>query len=181
MFDHELNLLISGIAPNGYMVMLFVFTAVTIITLWFAEGLLNPYIEVVLEILKYILDIILTPFFGFINWAGKKLDIHIRNPIQKAINKIHIPILMKALIYAILGSTVFALDHAYGIRIFQSDESFAMYPIEINGVKFWVSQIALWLGGFFIGLALLYTLSEAMKVLNRLLDRRIQLNILIYR
>jgi len=167
--------------PNVYVQMLFVFTISGILTWAFLKKLLNPFINAVLAILACTFDVLLTFFFGPIGWAGNKIDKHISGPIRKATIKIHVPTLVKALIYAVLGVAVFALDHVYGVRIFQSDESFAMYPIEINGVKFWVSEVALWIGGFFIGLSILYTVNEILRGLNRLLDRTVQISFLFYR
>lgn len=144
-------------------------------------GLLNPLIDAVLAITGTALVAILTVFFMVIGKLSNALDTSIFAPIRNTIRRIHIPVGIKIIFFLLLGSLIVTADHFYGKRFSQSDETIQFYQIVILDRSFWISQIALLFGGFFICLAMLYILGLILKVVNNLLDRRIRLTIVFSR
>lgn len=181
MMRTGLYTLFSLAFPNPYIQFLYLLSLSAILTWLFLTQRLNPFINAALSILGFALELFVDLCFRPIGWAGTRIEKHVTNPVRSVTKRIHIHPLVKALLYATLGIGVFALDHKYAIEIFKSDETFAMYPMEINGMKFWVSEAALWIGGFFIGVSALYTVGWVLKALNRLLDRTVRFNIVFYR
>ena len=153
-----LNMYINRMFPDSYVQLVFLLTLSAILTWWFLKGLLNPFIKAALAILAGAINILLTFFF---------------RPTSR--------ILLKALFYTIFGITVFAIDHRYGTRLFETNETLAYVPMEIYEITFWVSQPALWIGGFSLGLSVLYIGNELMKWLNHLLDRTLCISIVFTR
>lgn len=171
------------IFPNSIMLFLYVLTLSSILTWAFLHKHLNPFINTAFAILGCALEIIVTFFMLPISWFGKKIDTHLTKPIGKLKKRIHIriPAFVKAVFCALLAAGVFLLDHMYNKYVFATDETLIMYPIKINGVIFWVSEMALWIGGFLVVMSLLYIVGEILMFLNRLLDHTMKLRITIYR
>ena len=179
MFEHELTLLISGIATSEYMIMLFVFTAVTIITVWFAEGRLNSFLDVTFSILKYVILAKLTKYFNYIAKVSDVIDSNVTKPIHDAITRI--PTYAKTIIYLLLGISIILLDHQYGKALFTTDETIPFYNINFQNREYWISLYALAIGGFFLVLAMLRVTSALLSWLLNFFDRTIHLSFLLYR
>lgn len=183
MLQNAPNSYLEFMFPHTSMLLLFVFTFSAIIAWAFIRKYLNPLIDATLAILGCALETMVTFIMLPISWTAKKIDTYIVQPIENLKKRfhIHIPMLVKACFYALIGIGLFLLDHRYSTGLFANDETFIMYPMEINGIKFWVSEYALWGGGLFLGMSSIILLNEILKTLNRLLDRTIHLNIIVYR
>lgn len=177
-------------APNSYlefmfpytnMLLLFTFTFSAIIAWAFIHKLLNPFIDAILAILGCAFEIIVTFLMLPISWTAKKIDIYISQPIHRLKKRIHIPVIVTAGFYACIGIGILLLDHKYSIQLFAYNETFPIYPIQIHGMKFWVSEYALWAGGFCFLFSSFYLLEEILKILNKLLDHTVNLNIIFYK
>lgn len=140
------------------------------LTWWFLLGLLNPFIEAavsitvagVLIVARFVLAPLLLPIEG-IRWLIR-----------------HIHPLVGAVMYLLVGAGVFALDHFYNTKIFAEDEV-TFYKVGILDHTYWVTEIACWVGGFFIICGLWILISALFRLINRFLDRTIDLSIVFYR
>jgi hypothetical protein len=164
---------------NEYVLLLFVLTATGIATVWFAQGLLNPFIHIVLSIIACALEIVLTFFFGWIGKLSNVIEAKITKSIRRAIDRIHIPRLIKALMYFLVGTTVFILDYLYGKILFNYDETIPFYHYYFFGKSYWMSSYAIIIGGFFILVSAMYVLGVILRGLNKLLDRPIRVSIVV--
>lgn len=171
------------IFPHSIMLFLYVLTLSSILTWAFLHKYLNPFINAALAILGCALEIMVTFIMLPVSWIGRKIDTHVAQPMDKLKKRIYIriPAFVKAVFSALLAVGVFLLDHMYNKYVFATDETLIMYPMKINGVIFWVSEMALWIGGFLLGMSFLYIAGEILMFLNRLLDRTMKLHITIYR
>lgn len=178
---NDLWVFLGHVFPNILIDLLFMCAFCLIITWAFLRRLLNPFIDAVLAILGCAFEMLVTFFFLPIKWADKQITIHITQPILKLISRIHIPELLKHIVYTCLGVCVFYLDHRYNVQLFEYNETFAIYPFQILESKIWVSEFALLIGGFFFFLPFFYLLGKITHLLNWLLDRTMCINILVYR
>ena len=165
---------------NVYMQTLFVCTASAFLTWWFLLGLLNPFIDSALAIIKCALYVILSFIFGGITGIYDALGEKIIHPIRRIFRPVHVPPLVKALIFFMLGALIFVLDHIYGTKIYAEDETI-FYHIVFLEKTYWITQAGLVIGGFFIGLAALYLLNEMWKGINKLLSHTIRVSVVIRR
>lgn len=159
---------------NGYMKLLFVLTATGIATVWFAQGLLNPFVKAVFSIVVCALDILFTFFFGRIG----KLSNVIENKITKPYRKIHFPPLFKALLYFSVGVLIWVLDNKYATSLYAEDQA-TFYPFVITGKKYWITENGFFIGGFFVFLSAMYVLGVVLRALNKLLNQPIQISIVV--
>ncbi len=162
---------------NVYVQMLFIFGAALFLTWWFLLGLLNPLIDAAAAIVKTALVAILTVFFMGISKLSDAIDMYIQEPIRRFIQKI--PISVKILFYLLLGLGIFAGDQLYGKQLFEFDETIQFYRLSIEGQSYWVSVYALVLSGFFVGLAVLYSIGEILKALNYILDQPVRISVIV--
>ena len=158
--------------------LLFLLTGTGIVTLLFASGRLNPFLDIVFAIIKCAIEAVLRLLFGWIGRVSHKIEEKIITPIRK---NVHIPLLIMAEVSLLIGSLVFYLDHIYEKRIFEADESVRFYHVKFLGGTYWVTQTALFIGGFFIGLFVLYVLKMILRGLNRLLDHPVHISITVHR
>lgn len=158
---------------NANMKLLFVFTGLTVLTLWFAEGLLNPFIKAAASIIFTALLVLFKFFFG---WIGIVLV-----KITKPFRNIHFPPFVKALLYFLFGAMFFVLDQIYGKQLFELDETILFYHVHIGGWSFWISKYAIMIGGFFIFISACYMIGIILRGLNKLLDHPVHISIVINR
>ena len=104
---------------DGVVKMLFAFSAMAFVTWWFYLGLLDPYINAMLAIIKCALVAALTLFIG---------------PLRKILKRIHIPTIGKAAIFLLLGASIFVWDHFYATKIYAEDQA-VFYDFIIFGKK----------------------------------------------
>lgn len=161
--------------------MLFLFTLGGILTWAFLHHLLTPFINATLAILGATLEVMVSFAMLPIALAANRIDTRIRQPIARFKKRHPIPRVINAMFYALLGIGVFMLDHRYNEALFAADETFVLHPMQIGDVKFWVSEIALMIGGSLAGISLLYVVAEILRVLNRLLDHTVAFHITFYR
>lgn len=166
--------------PNEYMQILFVLTLSGILTWAFLKKLLNPIIDAALAILGCAIETILTFLMIPVGWTANRIEKHITVPVHNVTKRIHIPAIIKALVWALAAGIVLYMDQKYGKSWFTSDETFAMYPITVDETKFWVSELALWSGGFCLFLSAIYILDVVIAAFNAVFDRTIQLDIAFY-
>jgi hypothetical protein len=157
---------------NPYIQSLFMFTAMTVATLWFAGGHLNAFIGAVLNILLTGLGITLSFFLFPFTWTAHK--------IYTAYKRIYFPPLVKALIYFSAGIGIFVLDHMYNTVIYAEDQT-TFYHIAFRGTTYWISQVAATCGGFFIFLGTVYFLGILWNVFKKLTDHRIRITFIMTR
>lgn len=163
---------------NVYVQMLFIFGAGAFLTWWFLLGLLNPFINASLAIIKCALEVILTFFFSCISALSNEIERRITLPIRRIKQRIHIHPLIKAGFYLTIGFSVFVLDHFYATKIYAEDET-KFYDFVIGGNKYWVTEEALSIGGFFIFIGSLYLVGVVLRALNQLLDHPIRISIVL--
>ena len=167
--------------PNSTILLVFVFTLSTILAWAFLHKYLNPFINATLAIIGCALESILTFIMLPISWTAKKIETHIVQPIENLKKRIHIPVMVRIVFYTLFGIWVFYLDHIHNIRVFNDNETFIMLPVVIYGIKFWISATALAVGGSSLGISIILIAGEILKALDRLLDRTVNLNIIVYR
>jgi len=152
--------------------LLFFYAGASFLTWWFLKGLLNPFIEAVVGIvitgLFVVLSFFLSPF------------IRVARMIYRFILRILAPVWVKIPVYTLLGAGIFVLDHFYGTTIYAEDET-VFYSIVFWGTKYWITQQGLTIGGFFLGLAVLYLTGVILKFINWLIDHPIHISILLYK
>jgi len=56
----------------------------------------------------------------------------IRNVLQRIHIRIHIPLVMKVIVYYLVGFGIFVLDHLYGTKIYEADET-TFYHVVFQG------------------------------------------------
>jgi hypothetical protein len=161
------------------MQLLFLLTFSGILTVWFMRGLLNPYINVTFAIIRCAIESTLTLFFKPISVVSNSIEQKITKPIRRITNSIHIPKPLKALFYLCCGVGIFYADQKYGKTMFNLDETIRFYQVAIMNKSYWVSEYAIWVGGFCIGLASLYILVEIFRGLNKLLDHPIGITVVV--
>lgn len=171
------NLVIYAI-PSELMP-LYVLVCGAVVTKWFLSGLLNPFIDAALVIIKCAIESTLAVFFWPINTINKRVDKYIRLPIQKFIRSI--PEWIKTCIYLLLGIYIFFLDQKYGTKIFNLDETTPFVQIHVWEKPYWVSFYAIVGCGWFFLLVGLRILGVIFNWIGKLLDKNIKLDILIYR
>lgn len=164
---------------NVYMQMLFICTAAAIVTSWFLKGLLNPFINALLAIVKCAIESILTVFFRPISALSNAIDKRIRLPIQTFMKRIPTWIHMCGYIVVAIG--IIALDQKYLLQIFNYDETMPYYPIYVFEKKYWISLVAIVGAGYCLMVPAFVTISAVMRWFGRLLDKDFQVNILIYK
>ncbi len=160
--------------------MMFLFAGTAFVTWWFLLGILNPFIDAALAIIGCALEIILTFFFGYISKASNVIEKKITNPVRSVTKRIHIPSLVVATIYFLIGAAVFVLDHFYATKIYAEDAT-TFYPFIFQGTKYWATKEALQFGGFFMFLSACYALGVLLRGLDKLLNRQIRISIVINR
>lgn len=163
---------------NVYVQMLFIFGAAAFLTWWFLLGLLNPFINACLAIIKCALEVILTFFFSGISALSNKIERRITFPIRRIKQRIHIHPIIKAGFYLTIGFSIFVLDHFYATKIYAEDET-KFYNFILQGKTYWITEEALSIGGFFIFIGTLYLAGVVLKALNQLLDRPIRISIVL--
>ena len=164
---------------NEYVLYLYAFTALTIVSIWFAFGYLTPFLNAVGAIIRCAIESTLTVFFWPINAINKTIDKRIRLPIQKFRKRI--PPWIITCWYLLLSVSIFGLDQIWGTRIFNLDETTPFYPVDIMKKQYWISFYAIVFGGWFMLLVVLRVLGVIFNWIGRLLDKNFKLNILIYR
>lgn len=163
---------------NPYVQMLFLFTGTGIVTYWFVLRLLNPFIDSAIAIVKCALYVLLSFFVGCVDKVGNVLEKKIGDPIRNVIQRIHIPLFVKVVLYFTVGVGIFVLDHVYGTKIYEADET-TFYHVFFRGTTYWITEAGLVIGGFFIGLATLLVLIEILKKIDNLLSRPIRISVVI--
>jgi hypothetical protein len=166
---------------NASIQILFILTLGLILTWWFLNGLLNPFIDAVIAIVKCAVTVIFSALFESINKATKIYDANITQQIQKFKNRHQLSTLAKALIFFSFGVAVLILDQIYGRKFFNYDETIPFYPIIIQNHTYWISKYALLFGGCFIGISSLYFIGEILSKINKLLNHPIRISIVIYK
>lgn len=111
---------------------------------------------------------------------NKSIEKTIIRPIHHAVQQIHIPKMMKAVFYMSLGVAIVILDQLYATKIFAEDE-ITFYNIVFRGKKYWITQVASIWGGIFFGLGALYAIDLILSGINKLLDRRVRLSIVVHK
>ncbi len=140
------------------------------VTYWFLTGMLNPFIEAVVGIVitgvLTVASFFLTPFMRF----GQLL--------MRGFGRI--PLSMKAILYFCIGCGVFIFDHYYNTTIFAKEEM-TFYLLNIMGTAYRVTEIACWIGGFFLFLCARIVLKGFGALFHYTFDRTIRISVLIYR
>lgn len=165
---------------NPFILILFIAGASSFLTWWLLLGLLNPYIDAILGILKCAFGVLLNFLADGIFKLVFLINRILVKPIRKMIQKIHIPTVIKGVIFLALGISIFALDHFYATKIYAEDQT-TFYDFIIFGKKYWVTQVALMYGGIFIFLASLYFLKVILQLLNKMLDHPLDISIVFYK
>ena len=152
------------------MKLLFLLTGTAFLTWWFLLGLLNPYIEAAFGILITGLFVVVSFFLSpFIRIARK---------LYHFLQLLFAPVWVKIVGFAFIGAGIFLLDHFYNTTIFAEDQT-TFYRIVVANRIFWVTDFAAWTGGFSLGLAALYLIEVMLNFINWLIDRPIQISIVI--
>lgn len=166
------------------MKLVFLLTGAAIVTYWFYLKLLNPFIDAAIAIVKCALVVILTFFFKCVGIVYAMLAKTIGDPIRKVTQRIHIrihihiPLAMKIFVYFMVGVGFFVLDHFYGTKIYEADET-TFYHVVFQGTTYWITQQGLVIGGFFVVLATLITIGEIWSAIDNLLSRPIRISVVI--
>jgi len=147
-----------------------IFVAGSFITYWFLNGLLNPFIEAVVDIVITCITTVSAFFLTPLIKTGQR--------IKQLINKI--PLYIKGVLYVFIGSGVFVFDHYYNTKIFAEDQA-TFYPIGIMNKTYWVTETALWIGGFFLLLASYIVLKGIGSLFTYLFDRSIRITFKVYK
>ncbi|MBP9814236.1 hypothetical protein KBC80_03515 [Candidatus Woesebacteria bacterium] len=171
------NLIIHAIPSE--LIPLYVLVCGAIVTIWFLNGLLNPFIDAVLAIVKCAIDSILTLFFRPIHKLSDALDKRIRLPIRKFKQRFSFKVVTR--IYFTLGILVLYVDHLLATRIFNMDETALYFPMVIYEKTYWVSLYALLASGWLIFAAELRFVGQLFTWFGNLFDKDFQVNILIYK
>jgi hypothetical protein len=166
---------------NEFILLVFLLTATGITTVWFSQGLLNQFLKNVLSIVACALDILFSFFFGYINKLSNVIDNRVTKPVRRVKSRIHIPRIVKALIYFLLGTGIFILDYFYGKALFNADETIPFYHVSALGRSYWISEYATILGGIFIFLGAINLLGVLLKALFTFLDYPVSISIAIFR
>lgn len=146
---------------------LIVMVMASFLTWWFLLGLLNPFIEASVSItVAGVLLVARVPFLLPIEGIRWLIS--------------HIHPLVGAVMYLLVGAGVFVLDHFYNTKIFAEDEV-TFYKVGILDHTYWVTEIACWIGGFFIFCGLWILIGAFLRLINRLLDRTIGVSIIFYK
>ncbi len=167
--------------PHPYLLVLYLFTLGGILTWAFLNNLLTPFINAVLAILGAGLEVVVSFAMLPIAWAANRIDTRIRQPIERYKKQHPIPSIVIAMVYGLLGIGVFWLDHMFNADMFAADETFVIHPLTIAGMKFWVSETALWLGGMLVGIPVVYVTVEVLRAVHRFMDRTVVFRIELYR
>ncbi len=154
----------------AWLELLAILVAGSFITYWFLKGLLNPFIEAVVSIVVTCVITVVTFFLTPLIKTGQL--------IKQLIDKI--PLYIKGVLYVVIGSGVFVFDHYYNTKIFAEDQA-TFYPIGIMNKTYWVTETALWIGGFFLLLASSIVLKGIGSLFNYLFDRPIRITFKIYK
>lgn len=121
---------------NAYVRLLYIFAGTCFVTYWFYLRLLNPFIDSALAIVKCALYVLLMFFFGCVGKVymviKKIIGDPIRNVLQRIHIRIHIPLVMKVIVYYLVGFGIFVLDHLYGTKIYEADET-TFYHVVFQG------------------------------------------------
>jgi hypothetical protein len=158
--------------------LLFALTGTFIVTIWFALGYLNTFLKNVFAIIGCALYVMLSPFVAYVGRVCAALKRNIYHPIQKRIQRIHIPLGIRIVIYLMLGVGILALDYFYNTKIYEADETIFYHAI-FQGKTYWITKNGLIIGGFFLGLAVLLFLIEVLTIIDRFISRPISLFITI--
>ena len=164
---------------NEYVLYLYTFTALTVVSIWFALGYLTPFLKAVKAIIKCAVESTLTVFFWPIRRGNHVIHTRIRVPIQTYIGNISPE--DKTRIYFALGMLIFYADHIVGLALYNIDETILYIPINIYGKTFWVSLYALLGGGWLIVIAELRFVLQRAQWIENIFNKNIKLDILIYR
>lgn len=167
--------------PNPYLLMLYLFTLGGILTWAFLHHLLTPFINVVLAVLGAGLEVMVSFIMLPVAWTADRIDTHIRQPIARYKKRHPMPSIVIAMVCGLVGIGVFWLDHMFNADLFAADETFVIHPITITGMKFWVSETALWLGGVFVGIPVVYIAAAVLRAILGFLDRTVVFRIELYR
>lgn len=157
----------NGMDTDSSVLLLFIITATGVVTYWFILGLLNTFIKNSFSIIGCAFSVLLTFFFSCLNRFFIK-------PVRKIIQSIHIPLGIKIVFYLLIGIGIFVLDHMYGTTFYEMDET-TFHHFLFQGKTYWITEQALYIGGFFIGLGLFLTLVQFLKALFTFLDKPISL------
>jgi hypothetical protein len=171
------NLIIHAIPSE--LIPLYVLVCGATVTIWFLNGLLNPFIDAVLAINKCAIDSILTLFFRPIHKLSDAIDKRIRLPIQAFIKRV--PTWVHMCGYIVVAIGIIALDQKYLLQIFNYDETMPYYPIHVFEKKYWISLVAIVGAGYCLMIPVFVTISAVMRWIGKLLDKDFQINILIYK
>jgi hypothetical protein len=157
---------------NPYIQSLFIFTAMTVATLWFAGGHLNAFISAVLNILLTGLGVTLSFFLFPVIWPLRK--------ISAAYSRIHFTPLANAGIFLLVGVGIILADHFFSPKLFAEDETL-FYSVVIMGKKYWATVNGLLCGASVISFGILMFLNLLWSAFMRLLDRRIRITFIMTR
>lgn len=169
---YGLDYLLTRIYPNPYMQMLFIFGAGAFLTWWFLQGLLNPFIKAAVGIVVTGLFVVVSFFISPILWVVRL--------IYRFIQQIFAPVWVKISVFILIGVSIFILDHFYNIKIYAEDQT-TFYHIIFLNKTYWITLQAIEIGGFFLFLASIYLLGEILKGLDWILNRMINISIIIHR
>lgn len=158
--------------------LLYLLTATGIVTVWFATGRLNDFIDAAKAICYCAVNGFLTLLIIGINATSAVIEKKITKPLRK---HVHIRPFIGAEIYLLIGLTILLIDQFYGKNAFASDETIGFYHVEFIGQTLWITQPAAWGAGIFLAMGLWYFIKLAFLALDRLLDRQIRISIVVRR
>ncbi|MFZ2025421.1 MAG: hypothetical protein WAV51_04005 [Microgenomates group bacterium] len=156
---------------NQHLTLAMLLTGTAILTVLFSKGYLNTLISNILRIIKSAIIIPISSFISFIHTFFIK-------PIIKIIRRIHLPLGIKIVLYFLIGIGILTLDHFYGTTLFEADET-TFYHFIFQGTTYWVTQEALIIGGFFLGIGVFLLLMEILEGINKILSTPIHISIII--
>jgi len=163
-----------------YLLIAAFFVGLTVVSIWFALGYLTPFLNNTFAIIGCALRVMVIPIGRLLKFMYAILEREIIKPIQRFVKPIHVPRIVKVILYMCFGVGVFILDHFYATKIYDADQTI-FYKISFQGQTYWITQQGMTIGGFFVGLAVLLFILEILRVINWILDRKFQISIVFQR
>jgi len=158
---------------SWFYVVLLVGTAIA--CYWLLHGLLNPFVDASLSIIKTALLVLLKFLFLSIGWVLKPFE-----PLFRFLGKIWSKTFIQIITYLLIGVGIFAFDHFYALKFFDMDETM-FYSFVIYGKKYWVTNLAIFFGGFFLSAAFLGLFSILVKTVMHILDQPFHIHVVVER
>lgn len=152
---------------------LYILTLSSIVIISIVKGLFHDFILAAVSIISCAFDVIFGQIFlGWISRTRDAIALRITDPYHAFVGRI--PRGFKATFYTLLGYGIFVLDHMYNTKIYAEDET-KFYDFLIYGHKYWVTEIALKVGGVILAYGLLYFLGLLAEAFFALIDKRIRI------